>query len=223
MEKLYDFLSELFLFRGIGDEEKKLLISKIKPETKSYQRTEKIYTPTDYDEKVGFVISGRCEVRRPDSLDRHVTINTLNSGDPFGILTIFGDGEVFPTEIYATKSTSVLFIRKDDILTLIKQSGEVAINIITFMTTRINFLNKKIATFSASSVETKLANHILSRHQKSGALEFPFNCKQSSEAISAGRASVYRALLSLENEGLIKHENKKIIILDFEGLERISK
>ena len=80
-----------------------------------------------------------------------------------------------------------------------------------------------IATFSGSTVEMKLASHLLSRYQKSGTLEFPFNCKHCSEAISAGRASIYRALLVLENEGLIKHENKKIIILDLKGLERISK
>ena len=223
MDRLNDFVSGLFLFRGIEPSKTDLLLKKIKPEIKSYLRTEKIYTPTDFYEKVGFVISGKCEVRRPDTPERHVTINTLNPGDPFGILAIFGERELFPTEIYATKNTSVLFIKKEDILWLIRQNGDVAINVITFMSTRISFLNEKIATFSGSTVEMKLASHLLSRYQKSGTLEFPFNCKHCSEAISAGRASIYRALLVLENEGVIKHENKKIIILDLEGLERISK
>ena len=117
MDRLNDFVSGLFLFRGIQPSKTDLLLKKIKPEIKSYLRTEKIYTPTDFYEKVGFVISGKCEVRRPDTPERHVTINTLNPGDPFGILAIFGERELFPTEIYATKNTSVLFIKKEDILT----------------------------------------------------------------------------------------------------------
>ncbi len=223
MDKLDEFISTLFLFRGIEPSKTALLMKKIEPEIKSYQRTEKIYTPTDFHEKVGFVISGKCEVRRPDSSERHVTINTLCPGDSFGILAIFGEKERFPTEIYATQHTTVLFIKKEDVIWLIRQNGDVAINVITFMSTRISFLNEKIATFSGSTVEAKLASHILSRYQKAASLQFPFNCKHCSEAISAGRASVYRALLVLENEGLIEHENKKIIIKDLSGLERISK
>lgn len=223
MDELNNFISSLFLFRGIDSAKVKILINKIKPEVISYQRTEKIYTPTAFHEKVGFVMSGKCEVRRPDSPDRHVTINTLSVGDPFGILAIFGEKESFPTEIYAIKNTSVLFIRKEDVLWLIRENGDVAINIITFMSTRISFLNEKISTFSGGTVEAKVASHIISRYEKENSLELSFNCKHCSEAISAGRASVYRALLSFEKEGLIKHENKKIIILDLEGLERISK
>ena len=223
MDKLTEFASSLFLFRGIDSKKTEILLKKIKPEVRSYQRTEMIYTPTEFLKKVGFVISGKCEVRRPDSCGRRVTINTLSTGDSFGILAIFGEAERFPTEIYATKNTSVMFIEKEDVLSLIRQSGDVAINIITFMSTRISFLNEKIATYSGTTVEMKLASHILSRYEKSSSLEFPFNCKHCSEAISAGRASVYRALLLLEKEGLIKHEDKKIVILDLKGLERISK
>ena len=48
-------------------------------------------------------------------------------------------------------------------------------------------------------------------------------CKKASEAISSGRASVYRALELLSEAGIISYENKKIILHDPEGLERISK
>lgn len=223
MDKLNEFISNLFLFSGIDSEKVALLIKKINPEVSDYQRGEKIYTPTDFHEKVGFIISGKCAVRRPDTQDRHVTINTLSSGDSFGILTIFNESECFPTEIFAVKNTTVLFIKKEDVLWLIRQNGDVAVNTIAFMSTKISFLNKKIATFSGSTVEAKVARHILSRYEACRSNELTFNCKHCSEAIGSGRASVYRALLSFEKEGLIKHENKKIFIIDPEGLERISK
>jgi len=52
---------------------------------------------------------------------------------------------------------------------------------------------------------------------------FDFNKKKSAEALNCGRASLYRALASLESEGYISFESKKINIIDLEGLERISK
>ena len=223
MENLDLFIPRLFLFSGIEKMTVLELIKETAYEVKKYQRTKKIYTPTDFESKVGFVISGKCEVRRPDSPGPHVVINTLTEGDAFGILAIFGDRERFPTEIYATKNSTVLFIKKEEIIRLIRQSPDIAMNVISFMSSRISFLNERIATFSGSTVETKLARHILSRYQKEGKAEIIFNCKHCSEAISAGRASVYRSLLMLENEGLIKYGNKKITIIDPHGLERISK
>ena len=94
-------------------------------------------------------------------------------------------------------------------------------NIIEFLTEKINFLNDKIAAFSGGSVEEKLASHILLLSKKNNSLEFDFNKKKSAEALNCGRASLYRAISALESAGYISLDNKKIIINDPEGLERI--
>jgi hypothetical protein len=94
--------------------------------------------------------------------------------------------------------------------------------LIEFLTEKIEFLNKKIATFSSDSVEEKLASYLLMKSEKLGCA-FPFNCKVGAEFINAGRASLYRGISSLSDKKLIKLENKKIYILDLPGLERITK
>ena len=88
---------------------------------------------------------------------------------------------------------------------------------------RIAFLNKKILTFSQSSVEKRLATYLINESQRRKADSFPFNHNKTAEEINAGRASVYRALASLEKEGLISGGDKIITIIDQKGLERISK
>ena len=100
---------------------------------------------------------------------------------------------------------------------------QIAFNIITFMANRIGFLNGKISTFSADNVEQKLANYILSEYRSRADPVFDFNCKRASESINSGRASLYRAIDSLTKKNILKLENKKIFILDLEGLERILK
>ena len=101
--------------------------------------------------------------------------------------------------------------------------SQISSNIIKFLANRISFLNKKIATFSGSRVEDRLAAYLLNEVEKRAALEFPFNCNKTAEEINAGRASVYRAIASLEEAELITMSEKIIYIKDREGLERIVK
>ena len=106
---------------------------------------------------------------------------------------------------------------------LAKRYPTVSLNIINFLVGRISFLNDKIATFSGSTVEEKLASYILYRRKVMGENEFPFNKAKASAVINSGRASVYRALEKLTANELIKIDEQKIIILDPKGLEGISK
>ena len=90
------------------------------------------------------------------------------------------------------------------------------------MSDRIEFLNKKIATFSADSVEEKFASFILSEVKRTNSMNFTLNLSKTAMSLNAGRASIYRAIEALEKLSLIKFENKKIYISDLEGLERIT-
>ena len=112
---------------------------------------------------------------------------------------------------------------ENGLATLIKENYLVSLNIIRFMCQRITFLNEKIATFSGDNVEQKLARLLLSDSINTGLDEFKFNKKRAAETINAGRASLYRALDTLSEKGLILLNNKTIKILDRQGLERISK
>jgi Fe2+ or Zn2+ uptake regulation protein len=85
----------------------------------------------------------------------------------------------------------------------------------------VNFLNRKIATFSAKSVESKLAAFILDECERQSSDTITFNAKKTSEEIGAGRASVYRALASLQDSGLILFTNKQTTIINKTDLERI--
>ena len=216
-----ELLSSCFLFKGLDKEEIKALFEKANAETLSFSRGETIYSPTIYQKKVGFIIDGRCEVRhsRPDGSS--VVMNILESCDSFGVLAAFSENE-FPTEIVATKATRVVFFDKADIIAFTESHAEIATNLIRFMVNRIEFLNGKIFTFSGGSVEQKLASYILSEAKNKGKF-FDFNRKKAAESISAGRASVYRALDSFVDGGIVNFDSKKIYILDLKGLERITK
>ena len=222
-KELCDFLSTVFLFQEVEKEAIADIISKITPEIKLYAHKEVIYTPCDYEHKLGFIIKGECTVERIKSDGNAVPLNTLKRGQSFGIMTILSCDDEFPTRVVAKRDTEILFLSKNDTLRLINSYPRIAMNVISFLSKKICFLNGKIATFSSSTVEEKLSNYILAEYKKRGSDVIPFNCQKSAAAISAGRASLYRAISALSDSGIIKLENKKIYILDLNGLERNSK
>ncbi len=220
--KKYDsFFSELFLFKELSENKIQAILNTIDIEICEFEPNEFIYAPNDFKTKVGFVISGECSVEKQKADGTSIPLNKLTKGDSFGILAVFSKSERFPTAVRSCKHTKIMFLSKDTILSLIKDYPEISIAIISFMSERIEFLNKKVATFSADSVEEKFAFYVISESKRTNASFFPLNLSKTAKTLNAGRASVYRAIEALEKLGLIKFENKKIYISDPDGLERI--
>lgn len=216
------FLKGTFLFNGIAENEISALLDGIEFEKTDYRKGDLIFAPDDFERKLGFVLHGECIVGR-QSGSAFVPLNTLKTGNSFGILSVFSVYDEFPTLIKAKNSCSVLFFCADATRELAEKNSKVSMNIIEFLAKKISFLNQKIAAFSGGSVEEKLAGYILELKRKENSLTFDFNKKKSAEALNCGRASLYRAISSLEESGYISFDNKKIIINDLQGLERILK
>lgn len=219
--KYIDFLLKTFIFNSIEQSEAINIISKFDYEIKSFSHKESIYTPSQYEKKIGFVVKGDCIVEKLKTDASPVPLNILKPGDSFGILAVLSGENEYPTQIIASHNSEILFISQKDLISAIHNNATVAMNVITFLTKKIQFLNSKVSTFASDTVEQKLASYILFEYKKRLTNEFSFNCKKTAEAISAGRASLYRAINSLTEAGYIKLENKKIHILDLNGLERI--
>ena len=216
------FLKDTFLFNNIDKNAITSLLESIVTEEKSYRRGELIFSPDEFEHKVGFILRGECLVGR-QSGGSFVPLNTISSGGSFGILTVFSARDEFPTLVKAKSKCSILFFSADAIRSLVERSPTVSMNVIEFMARKINFLNDKITSFSGGSVEEKLAGYLLEQMKKHASLTFDLNKKKSAEALNCGRASLYRALSILEEDGYISFNDKKINIADPEGLERILK
>lgn len=216
------FLENTFLFKDIESDITSEMLKSIKIEERNYSRGDTIYSPEDFERKLGFIVKGECTVGRQVA-GSVIPLNIAGKYDSFGILSCFSERDDFPTVITAKTTCTVMFIYADQLRILMEKSSRISVNIIEFLTRKINFLNDKIAAFSGSSIEEKLAGYILGLHKKYNALEFDFNKKKSAEALNCGRASLYRGIDALKSAGYITFEEKKIIINDLKGLERILK
>ena len=219
---VFSFLRETFLFKKLTDEQLHAITDTLNFEIFEFDTNEDIYTPTEFVKKIGFVLSGECSVEKIKADNGAVPLNRLLKGDSFGIITVFSEAERFPTLVKAKKRSKIIFFDGEEIKRLCQKYHEISLSIIYFLSGKIEFLNKKIATFCADTVEEKFAFYLISESKRLGTTEFSPNLSKTAKVLNSGRASLYRAIEALEKLSLIKFENKKIYITDYEGLERIT-
>ena len=217
-----DFISRLFPFKGLKKKTIEAIFSQIKYSINEFEKGEIIFSPSVYQKKIGFIVDGECEVLRIRTDNTPIPLNTLSRYSSFGIMAIFCKDSDYPTEIRASKMSTVLFIDESDMLTTIKKYPTVSMNVISFLSDRIYFLNKKIATFSGKNTLEKLATYLLNKYYENGE-HLCISKTKLSAVINVGRASLYRDLDTLAEKGIIKFEDKNIKIISPEGLERIIK
>lgn len=220
--ELSRFIDKIFLFKGLSKKNLDSVFSEIKFSICNFQKGDTVFSNENCRKAVGFIMSGECEVGRERAECEFIPLNNLREYSSFGILSIFSNEMEYPTVIKAVKPTQVFFIDGDDMLYLVKNHSAIAMNVMTFLAGRVAFLNKKIETFSGKSTAEKLASYLLSKFKEFGS-EITISRTRISAEIGVGRASLYRDLDNFEINGLIKTDQKKIIIICPEGLERILK
>ena len=108
------------------------------------------------------------------------------------------------------KDCKVLFLEHDAVRTLLGKDAAFLDAYLAFLADRVQFLNQKIRCFTAGSVERRLALW-LAENAQNGPITAS-SLTGLAEILNVGRASLYRALEKLENDGLILRNGRELQI-----------
>ena len=161
---------------------------------------------TETGRRLGIVLSGVVSVMGAGD----VPLNRIGAGGTFGAAALFSDKEGAPTRLVAKKPVTVYFLTEAETERL-TDDPRIRRSLLAFLCDRIRFLNRKVATFSAQDAKTKLSM-ALSEREKCGVVVVEGGLAQLARSLDLGRASLYRALDSLEKEGAIRRRGKIIEI-----------
>ena len=213
-------LSECPLFAEIEEEKLKSIAEDFMTVSQT-EKNEIIFSENSYTRSLVIILKGRASVVK-NSGKAKILMSVLRKGDVFGMATLFYEKDNFLTEITALEKTTLAVFSKENVKKLFEQYPAVSENYITILSEKIHFLNRKISTYTKSEAIQKVAAFILQNAdegKKSAAL--PYSITAVADALNVGRASVYRAFESLENDGIITRNGKKIIINSPDELENI--
>ena len=167
--------------------------------------------------RIGILLEGAAKVFSAE--DEKTLLNRLEEGDLFGVSTLYSEAEA-DTVIQTATRCRILFLEERNLGPLWEHE-KTRENLVSFLTGRIRFLTEKIASFTAPDADTKLVRFLLQNSDEKGC----FSVRSYSElakVLNVGRASLYRSLDKLENEGVISRTGKEIRILQKERLKLLS-
>ena len=142
-------------------------------------------------------VGGRSEIKQ-------LTISQMASGAVFGYATLFEKDDAFEPDIRAACESTVLYLPEDLVRALIADDPAFACCVIAAQSAKIRYLNKQILSYTAPSAAEKLYRFLCSLPGKEdGAVSLSAPAAQLAARLDMGRASFYRALRTLEEEGRI--------------------
>jgi CRP-like cAMP-binding protein len=160
------------------------------------------------DKKIGIIIKGKAVIT---SSEDGVIIKKLGNNDIYGVAILY-DSTKYLTQVKAISECKVLILEKLFVDKCISYNSKIAMNYITFLANKIGFLNSKISSFTAKSIENKLMTYLLQLPNTDGFVHLTADYSTIAKSLGIGRASLYRAFDKLEKDGQIIKNDKNILI-----------
>ncbi len=179
------------------------------------------------EEEVGstmfVILEGRVKISRISEEGREVILSILSEGDFFGEMSIL-DGQARSANVVTLEDSTIMVIHREDFLKMMHDYPQIAINLLKELAHRLRRSDSQIKSLSLQNATGKVASTLLRIADDSGKIhkgqvEIPKLPPQQDLANMAGtsRETISRVLKTLSEEGYLRKEGNKIIILDYES------
>lgn len=179
-----------------------------------------IYDETHFRHCLGIILTGEVRVDKLTPEGKRMKMSVLLPGECFGAAAMFQERDRYATVLTAEKTAEILFLPEELILWAMHRNFTITENYIRYLSNRIWFLNEKISSLTAGSADQRLAMFLVEHCDADGVLSTSMT--DLSRQLNIGRASLYRALESLEEKGMIIRGTKTLVVKDKERLRQLT-
>jgi len=175
---------------------------------------------------VSFISSGRVKVYRTSKEGKQQTITILGPGDAFGEIGMV-DPAVQDLYVEALEEVVVCRTSRDAFLALASRDPALALRLAEAMGEKLNEARERIADFAFRDVQGRVANLVLAFLERERRLTSDpardrirpgLSHRELAEMIGTRRESVTLALNALQREGVIRVEDRQLIVVDANAL-----
>ena len=198
---------ELFLLKDLTDCEKESVKSFLSPSVK-FKKGEIIYSADNFKNAIGFIFKGKAFAVTNNKQELYM--KTFEKGSAFGAAAVFGGGEKYVSSIIAKTDTEVLFINEVTLREIFIKIPKASLNYITFLSDKIRFLNTKLNMLSSKESQDTVYNYLVSSADNNGFVNYPSSMTLLAKMLGLSRATLYRSLDTLVENGKILRENNII-------------
>jgi CRP/FNR family transcriptional regulator/CRP/FNR family cyclic AMP-dependent transcriptional regulator len=133
-----------------------------------FNRDETVVLEGDCSMKALYLIaSGTVQVYMTGVDGRETILSFLERGDFFGEMSLI-DGEPRSASVRTVTDAQLMIIHREPFLTLIRQTPEIAMSLLSEMSKRLRKANKQIGSLSTMSVSGRVAGTLLNLMEERG-------------------------------------------------------
>jgi CRP-like cAMP-binding protein len=209
-----DSLRTIPLFSSVGDEDLEsiasLLIERKFPKNKTIVEEG---LPGDY---MYVIREGRVKVTKLSGDGREKILEMLESGSFFGEMSLL-DSAPRSASVKALTEVRILALARNDFLTVLRRSPDLALAVITELTQRLRQQDEQASSLSFQRVKERTQGLLLrlAREESAvpGRLSTPvLTHQQIADMIGTSRETVTRAVKGLKEEGWLEQEGKHYLV-----------
>ena len=187
-----------------------------------------LYGPTDPNETLFVLESGRVRIYRRSPEGREFTLAMVEGGTVLGepALSSWNTRDAYAQ---CMEDSKVTIIRHADVERLILERPKVGLSLIKLLGERLRAYETRLEDLSLKEVPARLASLILLLIESEGlrtrtGYKIPthYTHHHLGAMIGANREAVTRAFTQLRESGTVETENRLIYVRDIEALERAS-
>ena len=217
-----EILKQTQLFRQLDEDVLRVLSAHANE--KKLARHEILFLAGEPADGLYVIAKGSVRAYRTGQDGREQVLHTERAVTTIAELPVFDDGN-FPSTVAAEEETSVLFIRKDDILAACMKYPQLALAAARLLAFRLRRCAELVETLSLREVGQRVAKAMLEEANARGVatpdgIRFTQKLTHNQLAARIGtvREVVTRAIIRLQSQGLIGVDGKTITIADIDTL-----
>lgn len=190
-----------------------------------YKKRALIFFPGDPEDKIYILKAGRVKLSKLSSDGREATLDVIEPGEIFGEGALAGEGE---RETYAEALNDALIctMGRLDFERLLRWKPELSLRVTKLIGLRLRRIESRIEDLIFKNVPDRLAGLFLrlaedygTPHPRGVKIDLRITHQQLANLIGSTRETTSAAIGEFRRRGILDNENRRIIILDREGLE----
>lgn len=192
-----------------------------------YDKGVNIFFEGDEGNELFIIKSGVVKIYRQE-YTREVILSIFRDGDFFGEMALLQNERVRSASAKTLDKSTVYALKKEDFSTLLKSNPETSQKILEAVLNRLRSANELITDLTILDARVRIARMLLRLVEQYGIqtkegmlIDLKLTHQQMADMTGTVRETVTKSLLDLQHQGLIRIDQRKIMVCKLEDLKKV--
>jgi len=194
------------LFQGFTLSEINQFFRKYSMTTVTYKKGDLLVHKNDPVDSIGIIESGEVFIEEDGS--------KKSPGTTFGENLLFSTTSKYSSNIIATTTTQVLYLKKDELLVALSTYTKLLQNYLSLLSQQAQSLGEHLRLLSQASIRDKVLAYVKSRYQGEEKIPIGMTKENLAKHLNVKRPSLSRELIYMRVDNLLATDRKYFYLLD---------